>query len=432
MIDIKLLRENPDLYRKNAKKKFKNQKIVDDVLDLDSEWRKTKLEADNLRSERNKISEQINQEKKKGDVRGVHGLIARAKEIPKKLEEIELKEKIVYGKLKKEIYRIPNLMSKRVPIGKDETENKVEKIFGKPKKKTFEIKSHAEIAENLGVIDFDSSARVSGTGFYYLQGELALLNRALINYATDIMIKKGFQYVETPLMLKEGIIDQVTDLNDKKNQIYLIRDDDLALIGTSEHSLIGRFAEQEIEEKKLPIKQTSYSMCFRKEIGSHGIDEKGLFRTHQFNKIEMIVICKPEESEKFFEELKKITVEIFKGLEIPIRVLKICSGDLGDLKYEQIDVEAYSPRKKDYFEVGSCSNLTDAQARKLGISTRIKGQRIVPHTLNNTAIATSRALVAILENHQQKDGSVKIPKALWKYTRFKKIEMKKTEKKKRK
>ena len=246
------------------------------------------------------------------------------------------------------------------------------------------------------------------------------------------MIKKGFQYVETPLMLKEGIIDQVTDLNDKKNQIYLIRDDDLALIGTSEHSLIGRFAEQEIEEKKLPIKQTSYSMCFRKEIGSHGIDEKGLFRTHQFNKIEMIVICKPEESEKFFEELKKITVEIFKGLEIPIRVLKICSGDLGDLKYEQIDVEAYSPRKKDYFEVGSCSNLTDAQARKLGISTRIKGQRIVPHTLNNTAIATSRALVAILENHQQKDGSVKIPKALWKYTRFKKIEMKKTEKKKRK
>ena len=432
MIDIKLLRENPDLYRKNAKKKFKNQKIVDDVLDLDSEWRKTKLEADNLRSERNKISEQINQEKKKGDVRGVHGLIARAKEIPKKLEEIELKEKIVYGKLKKEIYRIPNLMSKRVPIGKDETENKVEKVFGKPKKKTFEIKSHAEIAENLGVIDFDSSARVSGTGFYYLQGELALLNRALINYATDIMIKKGFQYVETPLMLKEGIIDQVTDLNDKKNQIYLIRDDDLALIGTSEHSLIGRFAEQEIEEKKLPIKQTSYSMCFRKEIGSHGIDEKGLFRTHQFNKIEMIVICKPEESEKFFEELKKITVEIFKGLEIPIRVLKICSGDLGDLKYEQIDVEAYSPRKKDYFEVGSCSNLTDAQARKLGISTRIKGQRIVPHTLNNTAIATSRALVAILENHQQKDGSVKIPKALWKYTRFKKIEMKKTEKKKRK
>ena len=425
MIDIKLLRENPDLYRKNAKKKFKNQKIVDDVLDLDSEWRKTKLEADNLRSERNKISEQINQEKKKGDVRGVHGLIARAKEIPKKLEEIELREKIVYGKLKKEIYRVPNLMSKRVPIGKDETENKVEKIFGKPKKKTFEIKSHAEIAENLGVIDFDSSARVSGTGFYYLQGELALLNRALINYATDIMIKKGFQYVETPLMLKEGIIDQVTDLNDKKNQIYLIRDDDLALIGTSEHSLIGRFAEQEIEEKKLPIKQTSYSMCFRKEIGSHGIDEKGLFRTHQFNKIEMIVICKPEESEKFFEELKKITVEIFKGLEIPIRVLKICSGDLGDLKYEQIDVEAYSPRKKDYFEVGSCSNLTDAQARKLGIFTRVKGQRIVPHTLNNTALATSRALVAILENNQQKDGSVKIPKVLWKYTKFKEIKAKK-------
>jgi len=258
-------------------------------------------------------------------------------------------------------------MSKRVPIGKDETENKVEKVFGKPKKKTFEIKSHAEIAENLGVIDFDSSARVSGTGFYYLQGELALLNRALINYATDIMIKKGFQYVETPLMLKEGIIDQVTDLNDKKNQIYLIRDDDLALIGTSEHSLIGRFAEQEIEEKKLPIKQTSYSMCFRKEIGSHGIDEKGLFRTHQFNKIEMIVICKPEESEKFFEELKKITVEIFKGLEIPIRVLKICSGDLGDLKAKSCDLEFWSPVEKAYKEIGSLTNMEEAQARRLNI-----------------------------------------------------------------
>src|SRR3989338_11530830 len=421
MIDIKLLRENPDLYRKNAKKKFKNQKIVDDVLDLDSEWRKTKLEADNLRSERNKISEQINQEKKKGDVRGVHGLIARAKEIPKKLEEIELKEKIVYGKLKKEIYRIPNLMSKRVPIGKDETENKVEKIFGKPKKKTFEIKSHAEIAENLGIVDFDSSRRVSGTGFYYLEGELALLNAALINYARDIMVKKGFRYVETPLMLKNEIIDNVVDLNDQEKMIYRISNDNASLIGTSEHSLIGRFAEQEIEERRLPIKHTSYYMCFRKEVGGKGIDEKGLYRTHQFNKIEMIVICKPEESEKFYEELNSITIEIFKGLEIPIRILKICSGDLGDLKYEQIDVEAYSPRKKGYFEVGSCSNLTDAQARKLGISTRIKGERIVPHTLNNTAIATSRALVAILENYQQKDGSVKIPKALWKYTGFKEI-----------
>ena len=222
-------------------------------------------------------------------------------------------------------------------------------------------------------------------------------------------------------MLKNEIVNQVTDLNDQEKMIYRISNDDVSLIGTSEHSLIGRFAGQDVDEKKLPIKQTSYSMCFRKEIGGKGIDEKGLFRTHQFNKVEMVVICEPKESEKFFEELKKITIEIFKGLEIPIRVLKICSGDLGDLKYEQVDIEAYSPRQKKYFEVGSCSNLTDAQARKLGISTRIKGTRIVPHTLNNTAIATSRAMVAILENHQQKDGSVKIPKALWKYTGFKEI-----------
>jgi len=403
MIDIKHLRENPDIYRKNTKSKFKDSKIVDAVLELDSEWRKLKLEADNLRSERNKISEEINQAKKNG--KNATPLIKRAKEIPKKLERVEQQEKETYEKLKLGIVKVPNIISKKVPIGKDESENVEAEKFGKIKKQNFEIMSHVEIAENLGMADFDSSARVSGTGFYYIEGDLALLNAALINYARDIMIKKGFRYVETPLMLKEEIIDNVTDLDAKENQIYLIRNFPQALIGTSEHSMIGRFAGQEINEKNLPIKHTSYSMCFRKEIGSHGLDEKGLFRTHQFNKIEMIVICNPMESEKFFEEIKKITIEIFKGLEIPIRVLKICSGDLGDLKYEQVDIEAWSPRQKKYFEVGSCSNLT----------TRIKGVRIVPHTLNNTALATSRALVAILENHQQKDGSVKIPKALQKY-----------------
>ena len=417
MIDIKNLRENPEIYRENAKKKFKDSRQIDTVLKIDSEWRKIKSEADRIRSERNKVSELINQAKKKG--RDTSHLIKRAREIPARLQRTEEKENEIYEKLKKELYKIPNLMSKRVPIGKNENENMVEKIFGKPKKKNFKIKSHVEIAESLGIVDFESSARVSGTGFYYLEGELALLNRALINYAIDFMKKKGFRYVETPLILKGEIIDKVTDLKDKENQIYLLRDEDLALIGTSEHSLIGRFAGQEVPWISLPIKQTSYSMCFRKEIGSHGIDEKGLFRTHQFNKVEMIVICNPNESERFFEELKKITIEIFKGLEISIRVLKICSGDLGDLKYEQVDIEAWSPRQKKYFEVGSCSNLTDAQARKLGISTRIKGLRIVPHTLNNTALATSRALVALFENHQQKDGSIKIPKALLKYTGFK-------------
>ena len=423
MIDIKNLRENPELYKKDIKKRFKDPSIVDSALNFDAEWRKAKLEADNLRSERNKISEEINQAKKKG--KDVSSLIKRAKEIPEKLAKTEENEKKLYNELKIEIYKVPNIISKRVPIGKDDSENVAEKYFGKPKKKNFEAKSHAEIAENLGMADFDSSARVSGTGFYYLEGELALLNAALINYAREIMVKKGFRYVETPLMLKNEIINQVTDLNDQEKMIYRIANDDASLIGTSEHSLIGRFAGQEVNEKNLPIKHTSYSMCFRKEIGGKGIDEKGLFRTHQFNKMEMIVICNPEDSEKFFEEMKKISVEILNGLEIPFRILKICSGDMGDLKYEQVDMEAYSPRQKKYFEVGSCSNLTDAQARKLGISTIVKGKRITPHTLNNTAIATSRALVAILENHQQKDGSVKIPKALWKYTGFKEIKAKK-------
>jgi len=426
MIDIKLLRENPELFKENIKNKFQNENLplVDEVIKLDDEWKKAKHKEDGLRSERNKISEQINKLMKNKKKSEAQKLIKEAKKIPDKISKFEKKRKEVQEKLNKALVKIPNIMSKRVPIGKNEKENVPEKVIGKIDKKKFKVKSHIEIAENLGMADFDSSARVSGTGFYYLEDDLALLNMALINYGRDVMVKKGFRYVETPLLLTEDVIDKVTDLNDKQQQIYIVEDEPkMSLIGTSEHSLIGRFVGEEVNEKKLPIKHTSYSMCFRKEIGSHGIDEKGLFRTHQFNKIEMIVICKPDikESEKFFEELKGITVEIFKGLEIPIRVLKICSGDLGDLKYEQIDVEAYSPRKGDFFEVGSCSNLTDTQARKLGISTRVKGERVIPHTLNNTALATSRALVAILENNQQEDGSVRIPKVLQKYMGGKKV-----------
>ena len=421
MIDIKDLRLRPEIYKANAKKKGRDVSIVDEVLELDAKWRAIKLKADNLRSERNQISEAINAAKKSKDENATVKLIKKAKEIPGKLKELEGEEKEAQELLGEKISGVPNIMSKRVPLGESEKDNKVEKIYGKPARVSFPVKSHAEIIENLGMADFDASARVAGTGFYYLEGDVALLNQALINYARDFMVKKGFRYVETPLMLKEEVIDRVTDLNDKTNQIYMIKDEPLALIGTSEHSLIGRFVGQEIPSAALPVKHTSYSMCFRKEIGSHGLDEKGLFRTHQFNKIEMIVICRSEESEKFYEEMKGITIDIFKGLKIPIRVLKICSGDLGDLKYEQVDIEAYSPRKKAYFEVGSCSNLTDAQARKLGISTIIKNRRITPHTLNNTAIATSRALVAILENNQTKDGSVKIPAVLQKYMDGKKI-----------
>jgi len=427
MIDIKLIRENPELVKKNIKKKFQNEKLplVDKIKKLDEQWRKLKYQEDDIRSERNKISKEISQAKKTKDEKLAKELIKQASEIPGKISKLGDKRKVLEKNIKEIQIEIPNIISENVPIGKNDSENVVEKEVGKPKKQNFEVLGHVELAEKLKLADFESASRVSGNGFYYLEGELALLNSALINYARDIMVSKGFRYVETPFLLKEEIIDKVTDLNDKEQQIYLVNDKPpVALIGTSEHSLIGRFVDQEINEKLLPIKHTSYSMCFRKEIGAHGIDEKGLFRTHQFNKIEMIVICKPEESENFFKEMQKITLEIFKGLEIPTRVLKICSGDLGDLKYEQVDIEAYSPRKKDYFEVGSCSNLTESQARKLNITTRIKGERITPHTLNNTAIATSRALVAIMENHQQKNGTIIIPKALWKYTGFKEIKSK--------
>jgi len=417
MIDIRLIRENSKIVKENIKKKFQKEKLefVDKVIQLDEQWRKKKYEEDTLRSTRNKISEQINQLMKAKKKKEAQKYIVRAKKIPDKIKVLQEKRRPLEKKIKEILSQIPNLISKRTPLGRDDSKNVVEKVIGKPKKFSFNVKSHVDIAEKLSIADFDSSSRVAGNGFYYIEGDLALLSRALLQYALDKMISKGFRYIETPLLLQNDIINRVTDLHDQDMMIYRIDGEEKSLIGTSEHSLIGRYVDQEIDAKMLPLKQTSYSMCFRKEIGSHGIDQKGLFRTHQFNKIEMVVICHPKDSEKFFEELKSMTVDIFKGLELPIRVLQICSGDLGDLKYEQIDVEAYSPRKKAYFEVGSCSNLTDAQARKLGISTRVKGERIVPHTLNNTAIATSRALVAILENNQQKDGSIVIPKILRPY-----------------
>jgi seryl-tRNA synthetase len=424
MIDIKLIRENPELVKENIKRKFKEEKLplVDKIKELDEDWRKIKYQEDKLRSDRNKISKEINKIKK--EKKDATELIKKAKKIPEEIEKLEKKRKNLEEEIKDLQIEIPNLISERVPLGKDDSENVEYKKYGKPKKFNFPVKNHSQAIEDLGMADFDSASRVSGTGFYYLEDKVALLNMALINFARDTMIKKGYRYIETPLMLREEIIDRVTDLYDKNNMIYLVEDKPrMAMIGTSEHSLIGRFVDQEINEKNLPIKHTSYSMCFRKEIGSHGLDEKGLFRVHQFNKVEMVVICKPniKESNRFFEEMYGITVEIFKKLEIPVRVLRICSGDLGDLKYEQVDVEAWSPRTENYFEVGSCSNLTDAQARKLNITTRIKGERKTPYTLNNTVIATSRALKAILENHQRKDGTIEIPKALWKYTKFKEI-----------
>ena len=416
MIDIKSIRENPELIKDNIKKKFQDNKLilVDEIIDLDKRLRQLKGETDSLRHKRNILSESINQLKKEG--KDIKPVLEEVKSIPQKIKDMETEMSSIEEKFKVNLMQIPNIIHESVPIGKDSSENVESERIGHYKMHDFEVKSHVELAEGLMIADFESSAKTSGNGFYYIEGDLALLNQALIRFAIDKMVSKGFNYVETPLMLNDSVIKNVTDLHDMNNQIFKIQDEELYLIGTSEHSMIGRHINSVIDEDKLPIKHTSYSMCFRKEIGSHGIDEKGLFRTHQFNKIEMIVLCKPEESMKFFEELKNITIEIFSELEIPIRVLKICSGDLGDLKTCQVDIEAWSPRKQEYFEVGSCSNLTDAQARRLNIKYTDKhNNREFAHTLNNTAIATSRAMVAILENFQNKDGTIDIPKALHKY-----------------
>lgn len=422
MIDINLIRNNPELVKNNIRKKFQENKIklVDEILELDLKIRKLKGELDSLRHNRNVLSENINKLKKEG--KDIKKLLEEVKNIPQKIKETETKLSELENDFNSKIIQIPNIIHESVPIGRDASENVEESRHGHYRVIDFEAKSHVEIAEELEIADFENSAKTSGKGFYYLQGDLALLNQALIRFGIEKMVSKGFYYVETPLMLNKEVITKVTDLQDMKNQIFKIQDEELYLIGTSEHSMIGRYINTIIDENKLPIKQTSYSMCFRKEIGSHGIDEKGLFRTHQFNKIEMIVLCKPEDSMKFFEEMKNITIEIFTELEIPIRVLKICSGDLGDLKHCQVDIEAWSPRKKEYFEVGSCSNLTDAQARRLNIKYQDKNNnKMYVHTLNNTAIATSRAMVAILENYQNKNGTIDIPKVLQKYMHGKKV-----------
>jgi seryl-tRNA synthetase len=422
MIDINLIREHPDLVKKNIEKKNQQDKLplVDKILKLDQDWRKSKTEGDDLRAQRNNLSKEVAEAKKAN--KPAESILKKAKTLPKKLETNEAKTKKLEKELSELVEQIPNIMHKSVPLGESDKNNKVLQKFGTIKKFTHEVKGHVELAENLGMADFDSSAKTSGNGFYYLQGDLALLNQALLKFATDKMVAEGFTYVETPLLLRTNIISRVTDLHDQENMIFKLDNADLALIGTSEHSLISRYLDQLIHEKDLPILQTSYSMCFRKEIGSHGIDEKGLFRTHQFNKIEMISICKPEESMDYFEKFKKISTDIFTDLEIPIQVIAICSGDLGDLKHIQVDIEAWSPRRKAYIEVQSCSNLTEAQARKLNIRGIDRhGERFTPHTLNNTAIATSRALVAFLENHQNEDGTITIPDALVPYMNGKKI-----------
>ncbi len=425
MIDIKLIRENLELVKENIKKKFQDDKLilVDKVRKLDEKWRHSKYEEEQLRSQRNKISKEINQAQKQK--RDVTQLIKKAKEIPKKIENIQEKRKELESEIKQIMYQIPNIIHKSVPIGKDESENVEIKKIGKTSKKAYEILNHAELAEKLMGVDFESAREVSGNGFYYLLGELAMLHSAILAFARDYMIKQGFEYTIPPFMIRRKVVEGVMSFEEMDNMMYKIEGEDLYLIGTSEHSMIGKFIDKTILAKELPIKLTGYSPCFRKEVGAHGIEEKGLYRLHQFEKQEMIVICEPEDSYKWFEKILQYTVDVFEKLEIPIRILECCSGDLANLKAKSCDVEAWSPRQKKYFEVGSCSNLTDAQARRLDIRINNKENRYFAHTLNNTVLASPRALIALMENNQNKDGSINIPKVLWPYmNNIKKIEIK--------
>jgi seryl-tRNA synthetase len=422
MIDINLIRENPGLVKENIKKKFQPEKLplVDEVRKLDSEWRKLRYREDNLRSERNKISEEINQAKKSRDEKKARELIRKAQSIPEEIAGAEENRKALEKKIRGIMLAIPNIIHKSVPLGKDASGNVVRKIIGKPRKMKFDARGHVELGEKLGVLDFDTSAEVSGKGFYYMKGDLALMNAALINFARDFMVKQGFEYVETPLMIKRDILDGVYSSSEINVMSYRIEGEDLYMIATSEHPLIGQFINKTLGKSELPVKQTSYSMCFRKEIGSHGIDEKGIYRTHQFNKQEMIVICEPSESYRWYDKMLNFSLDIFKSLGIPVRVIESCSGDLADLKAKGCDIEAWSPKQQKYFEVTSLTNMEEAQARRLNIKIYDGKEKYFAHTLNNTAIATSRALVAIMENNQQKDGSILIPKVLQKYMHGKK------------
>ncbi len=415
MIDVKLVRESPELVKANMKKKFQDAKIplVDKLVEKDKELRQSTVDVEKLRHQRNTVSKSISEGKKKGE--DVSKFLEEAKQIPQKLAELDELQKKLKLETRELLLQIPNIIHESVPIGKDESENVEIKKIGEPKKFSFKPKNHIEIAENLGVVDFETSGRTSGAGFYFLKGDLALLNMALINFARDYMMKEGYQYVETPLMIRRSVLDGVFSNAEIEAMSYKIDGEDLYLIATSEHSLIGAYIGQRFEKKELPTKVTSYSMCFRKEIGSHGIEEKGLYRTHQFNKQEMIVVCEPEDSYKFYDEMIGHSIKVFEALEVPTRVLECCSGDLGDLKAKSADLEAWSPVKEEYYEICSVTNMEEAQARRLDMRVKSHDGSYFPHTLNNTVIATSRAMIAVLENNQNEDGSVDIPKALLPY-----------------
>ena len=417
MIDIKFLRENPDIVKQNIKNKFQDEKLplVDEVIELDAKIRKIKGNVESNRALRNKLSQEIGQFMRNKEVEEANKKKEKVNKINALIEAYDLELANLESELKHRMMIIPNIIDKSVPIGKNDSENVERQRFLEPTNYDFEVPYHLDIIEKLGGIDLDSARRVAGNGFYYLIGNIARLHSAVLAYARDFMINKGFTYVIPPYMIRSNVVDGVMSFAEMDQMMYKIEGEDLYLIGTSEHSMIGKFIGQILDKSNLPYTYTSYSPCFRKEKGAHGLEERGIYRIHQFEKQEMIVVCEPEDSMKWFEKMYNYTVELFVSMGIPCRTLECCSGDLADLKVKSIDVEAYSPRQKKYFEVGSCSNLGDAQARRLGI--RIKGEKgnYFAHTLNNTVVAPPRMLIALLENHLHADGSVDIPEVLWPY-----------------
>jgi seryl-tRNA synthetase len=417
MIDIKFLRENPEIVKENIRKKFQEEKLplVDEVIELDRQSRKAKQEGDELRSRKNKISKEIGALMAKGEKEKAEELKAEVAASAKRLAELEELEPQLAEKVTKIMMVIPNIIDESVPVGKDDTENVENERFGDPVVPDFEVPYHADILAKIGGLDKDAAGKTSGNGFYYLIGDAARLHSAMLSYARDFMIDKGFTYCIPPFMIRSSVVQGVMSFKEMEAMMYKIEGEDLYLIGTSEHSMIGRFKGEMVEEEKLPIAMTSYSPCFRKEVGSHGIEERGVYRVHQFEKQEMVVLCKPEDSMDWYNKMWSYTVEFFRSLDVPVRTLECCSGDLADLKVKSCDVEAWSPRQQKYFEVGSCSTLGDAQARRLGIRTKGENGTYFVHTLNNTVLATPRGLIAVLENNVNEDGSVRIPKALQPY-----------------
>ena len=418
MLDLKFVRENPDIVKQNIKNKFQDAKLplVDEVIELDAKNRATKAEADTLRASRNKLSKQIGALMGQGKKEEAEEVKRQVAEGAKRLAELEVLEKEYEERILKIMMTIPTIIDPSVPIGKDDSENVEVQRYGEPVVPDFEIPYHTEIMERFHGIDLDSARRVAGNGFYYLMGDIARLHSAVIAYARDFMIDRGFTYCVPPFMIRSNVVTGVMSFAEMDAMMYKIEGEDLYLIGTSEHSMIGKFIDQIIPEEELPYTLTSYSPCFRKEKGAHGIEERGVYRIHQFEKQEMIVVCKPEESKMWFDKLWQNTVDLFRSMDIPVRTLECCSGDLADLKVKSVDVEAWSPRQKKYFEVGSCSNLGDAQARRLKIRVNgADGSKYFAHTLNNTVVAPPRMLIAFLENNLQADGSVRIPEVLRPY-----------------